>query len=166
MKQFLFLVLASLSFMSFHPIYISMAEVEYKEKEKRIEIAVKIFSDDLQKVISRDEGEVVEIATKREHKDANKYIIKYLKKNFKLFTSNEKELEWEYVGRELDKNEAFALWVFMKVDKVKKLKGLKLYNNILIDFKDGQTNKISFRKDKGTYKKFDTYRDQQLIQLF
>ncbi len=167
MKSFSLLILLGLLFFSFndHPIFISMAEIDYKEKEKRIEIAIKIYSDDLQKVLSQEEKQMIEIATDREHPQATAYITQYLKKNFKLYSAN-KQLSWEYVGRELDQEEAFALWIFLKVDKVKRLKGLKLYNNILIDYRASQVNKISFRKNKDRYKKFDSYKDHQINQLF
>ncbi len=149
-----------------HPIYVSTAEIDYKTKERRIEMAVKIFSNDLQSAISAKEGNRVEIGTKQEEAAiATKYIKEYLHENFKLY-SNDKELEWEYVGRELDRQDDFAIWVFLKVEKVRKLKDLVLYNNILIEHQEGQKNKISFRTDSEQYRKFDTYLDAEKVKLF
>lgn len=161
------LVLICFSFVAAdeHPIFISMAQVDYKTKLDRLEIAVKIFSDDLQKVITKKEGQTIEIGTDREHKDATAYIKAYVEENFKL-SNNGKELELEYVGRELERKDFFAMWVYYKVEKVKRLKDLKLYNNILIDYERTQKNKISFRVDDERYKKFDTYLEYETVQLY
>lgn len=161
------LLLICFSFVSAddHPIFISMAQVDYKTKLNRLEIAVKIFSDDLQKVITKNEGKTIEIGTEREHKDATTYIKSYVKENFKLY-NNGKELELEYVGRELERKDFFAMWVYYKVEKVKRLKDLTLYDNILIDYERTQKNKISFRVDNQRYKKFDTYLDYETVKLY
>jgi len=147
-----------------HPIYISMAEIDYKSKANRLEIAVRVYSDDLQKAISAKEGELIEIGTDREHPEAVAYIKEYLRTNFKLYNKG-KPLEWEYVGRELKRQEFFAMWVYLKVDKLRKLKELKLYNNILIAYQERQENKISFRVDRGPYKKYNTYKGHQEVML-
>jgi hypothetical protein len=168
MKAKIFLLtLVCISLMSSmeHPIFISMAQVDYKTKSDRLEIAVKIFSDDLQKVISKKNDQTIEIGTDREHKDATRYIREYVESNFKIYNNN-KELKLEYVGRELERKDFFAMWVYFKVEKVKRLKNLKLYDNILIDYERTQKNKISFRVDNERYRKFDTYLDHEEVLLF
>jgi hypothetical protein len=146
MKKISFLVLIAVVLMSFmeHPIYVSTSEIDYNSEDKQLEIAIKIFSDDLEEVLSLEKGETVEIGTNREHPKATEYIVAYLREHFKLEV-NGKDVSFEYVNRKLIKDEFFAMWVLVQVPKVNKLKSLSLENDILVDFNNGQQNHIKFR---------------------
>ena len=153
MKKISFLIFIALILMSFmeHPIYVSTSEIDYNKEDKRIEIAIKIFSDDLEEVLSATKGEAIEIGTNREHPKATEYITEYIREHFKLEV-NGKYTDFEYVNRKLVKDEFFAMWVLIQVPKVNKLKSLVLENDILVDFNDGQQNHIKFRDSgEGTY---------------
>ena len=153
MKKISFLVLIAVALMSFmeHPIYVSTSEIDYNKDSKQLEIASKIFSDDLEEVLSLEKGEKVEIGTNREHPKATEYIVAYLREHFKLEV-NGKDVSFEYVNRKLIKDEFFAMWVLIQVPKVSKLKSLVLENDILVDFNNGQQNHIKFRDSgEGTY---------------
>jgi len=146
MKRISFLVLLAVFLMSFlkHPIYVSTSEIDYNKEGKVLEIAIKIFSDDLEEVLTALKGESVEIGTNREHPKATEYITEYLRDHFKLEV-NGKNVTFEYVNRKLIKGEFFAMWVLVQVPRVSKLKSLVLENDILVDFNDGQQNHIKFR---------------------
>ncbi|MFT5646016.1 MAG: hypothetical protein ACI976_000692 [Aureispira sp.] len=153
MNKINFLVLVAVFLMSFlnHPIYVSTSEIDYNKEDKVLEIAIKIFSDDLEEVLSAKTGEAIEIGTNREHPKATEYITAYLREHFKLEV-NGKDVRFEYVNRKLVKDEFFAMWVLIQVPKVNKLKSLVLENNILVDFNDGQQNHIKFRDSgNGSY---------------
>lgn len=150
--------------MTFHPIYISNTEINYKEDTKKIEIAIKIFSDDLQEAISKKHGTTIEIGTEREPENAEDLIMKYLQENFKI-ELNGANVPFEYVHRYLEKKDFFALWILVQVPKVRTIKSLKLYNNILIDTHSEQQNIINFREGLNAYKKFITYRGRTSVVL-
>lgn len=150
--------------MDFHSVYVSNTEIDYKADTKVLEISIKIFSDDLQKAISLERGMDVEIATEREHAQATEFIIAYLNKHFKMEV-NGKATSFEYVNRVLDKKELFALLILVKVPKVKSLKSLKLFNDILIDTHSQQQNFINFRDAKGTYQKYITKKNSTTVVL-
>ena len=160
---FVFLIPFLIS-MTPHPIYVSTTEIDYKPTEKSIEIAIKIFSDDLEDVLSASNGINIEIGTDREHPKAKEYIMNYLRKHFQLEV-NDKTIEYEYVAKRMIKKDFFAMWIFLKATKVRKAKSIKLTNNILIDFHPKQQNIISYRGSAGPYQKFTTYKGQTKIQL-
>lgn len=166
-KIYILLVLLTMTLMSFfaHPIYVSTSEIDYNKEEKRLEIAIKIFSDDLEKVLSAKKGEDVEIGTDREHAKATEYIIEYLKTHFEV-EINGKNTDFEYVNRRLIKDDFFAMWVLIQVPKVNRLKSLVLKNNILIDFNNGQQNHIKFRDSgEGTYIRKVTSKGHEQVVL-
>lgn len=153
MKKISFLIFIAVVLMSFmkHPIYVSTSEIDYNKEDKILEIAIKIFSDDLEEVLSATKGEAVEIGTNREHPKATEYITEYLRNHFKLEV-NGKDVSFEYVNRKLIKDEFFAMWVLIQVPRINKLKSLVLKNDILLDFNNGQQNHIKFRDSgEGTY---------------
>lgn len=153
MKKISFLILIAVILMSFmeHPIYVSTSEIDYNKEDRQLEIAIKIFSDDLEEVLSIEKGEKVEIGTDREHPQATAYIVEYLREHFKL-EINGKEASFEYVNRKLIRDEFFSMWVLIQVPRINKLKSLVLENDILVDFNDGQQNHIKFRDSgEGSY---------------
>lgn len=143
------LCLIAFSLLSFsaHPIYLSTTEIDYNKKTKTLEIAIKIFSDDLGEVLSEEQGTTVEIGTDREHKDATALITKYLEEHF-VVELNGKPKRFRYVTRGKIQEDFYATWVLLEVPKVTKIKSLKLRNDILMEYNEGQQNYVKFREDK------------------
>jgi hypothetical protein len=167
MKKYFFFVLVVLPvFFSadFHPIYVSTTQVEYNESNKSLDIAIKVFSDDLESAISKSEGSLVEIGTEKEALNATELIVGYVKKNFSLEV-NGKEVEYKFISRKLEKKDFFAMWILVQVEKVRKLKSMKITNNLLIDLNYQQQNIISFRDSDGSKKKFTTYRNKTEVVI-
>lgn len=153
------------SFVSFHPIYISTAEIDYNKERKAIEIAVKVFSDDLEKILTKQEGTTIEIGTDREDPNATQYIIEYFKDHFQL-ELNGKKVDLTYVNRKLLKEEFFAMWVLFEVPKINKIKSLSLKNNVLIDLHEEQKNYVKFRETRsGSYNRMITSRGSETVVL-
>lgn len=126
-----------------HPIYISSTEIAYKEKAKSIEITVKIFSDDLEKVLSDQLKKKIEIGTDREDSKTDEYISEYLNKHFHIHADN-KKLNYKLIGRENgSKSDMFAMYLYLEVKNIKPFKNLQVENSILIDEFYNQLNFIS-----------------------
>ena len=127
-----------------HPVYVSVAEIEYKPQKQSLEIGLKIFSDDLSTALSMENQQLIEIGTEREHKDATILLQKYIKKHFYLYV-NEKNVELEYIGREFIRQDFFAVWVYFEVRNVENLNNLYIKNTILQELFATQNNIINFR---------------------
>ncbi len=121
--------------------------MDYNKKAKTLEIAIKIFSDDLGEVLSEEEGTVVEIGTDREHQDATSMIKDYLEEHF-VVEVNGKKKPFRYITRKTTQEDFYAIWVLLEVPKVNNIKTLKLKNDILIAHKNGQRNYVKFREDR------------------
>ena len=168
MKTFLSFILISFILCSSfvpHPIFISNTEIDYKSKDKKIEIAIKIFSDDLQEVLTKTNRSPIEIGTDREHADATQFIIEYLRQHFKI-KINGKSTEFTYVNRKMIKKDFFAMWILLEVNKVNRLKSLEVTNEILISLHPTQQNIVTFRNGNSVYKKFTAYKEHSKLKLF
>ena len=136
-----------------HPIYLSSTEVSYKPKTKILEISVKVFSDDFEKILSDIHKEKIEIGTDREHPKVQEYIMAYLSKNLKI-TADQKRLDYRFVGREPgEKSDMFAYYIYLEVKNTAPFKTLYVENSMFVEEFTNQLNFISCHtKSKGLIK--------------
>lgn len=131
--SFVFLVIASL-----HPLHVSVTEIEMDDKDKRLEIMMRVFMDDL------------EVTLKNEYKNPDLDILNprgltvdqmmenYLKRHFKIMLDN-KSVVTKYLGHEQE-GDAFIFYV--EVGNVKKWKTINVQNSIITDTFDDQSNLV------------------------
>jgi len=130
-----------------HPMHVTVTEVEYDKESKAIEMSMHIFVDDLEKHIRLlEKNEALEILELNEV-DRNQVLNKYFVNNV-LLKVNEKSQTTNYLGHEV---EGEALWVFMEVEDVKKLKTLEITNMTLLELYDDQANLIHFEHEGEVY---------------
>jgi hypothetical protein len=124
-----------------HPIHISVTEIEYDEKDKALEIMMRVFMDDL------------EITMKKRHQDPNLDITRptklsldqmmeeYLKSHF-IMRLDEKVQRHQYLGHERD-GDAFVFYI--EVPKVKKWNKITVTNSVLMETYEDQSNLVHVR---------------------
>jgi hypothetical protein len=159
----LFLVIICSSF-GRHPIYVSNTEIKFNKKSNRLEIAIKIFSDDLEKVISTIQSKPIEFDTKREDNNANDYIVDYIRDNLKIELNN-KSTTLEFVNRRHTKEDFYAMWVLFVVKDVRRIKNFSIKNTILLNQLIGQRNYISYTNELNEFKKYTTFKDKEFIRI-
>ena len=132
------------TFSSLHPFHISVTDIEYDAEARSVEIAQKIFMDDLEEVLVAKEDRLVDLIDK-EQKEANDSLIEsYLKKHFTL-TINGKRVEYEFLGTQVEDD---AIWCFMEVPKTRKFKSIEVRNTLLMDRFDDQLNLIHVKHEE------------------
>jgi hypothetical protein len=125
-----------------HPFHVSVSDIKYKEEQKVIQISTRIFLDDLEVALRTFSGnEKLNITAKEEWDFVNEQLGKYVLENLKL--SNEKgEMETKYIGAEIEDE---VIWIYVEIEKVKKLKTVKVWNSMLTESFDDQENLVHFR---------------------
>jgi hypothetical protein len=106
MKTILFALLLSISpiFTNSnikHDYYFSSTTIEHNKQNESLEITSTYYTDDLEKAVEKEYNIKLALGTKKEHKEADKYMKKYFQENFKLVI-NGKILEYEYIGKEVE----------------------------------------------------------------
>lgn len=119
-----------------HPFYVSVTEISHNAGEKSLEISCKVYVDDLEAIIKKNYGAVVDFTKEADQKNIDKYVADYILKNLKL-TADGKAINLTYLGAE---KESESAWVFMEVKNVAPFKKLDFQNSILYDFIDSQIN--------------------------
>ncbi|MGK7391243.1 MAG: DUF6702 family protein [Candidatus Cyclobacteriaceae bacterium M2_1C_046] len=134
------LLLPIFSFLvSFHPLYVSVTEIEHDSKEKRLEITMRIFIDDLELSIKNKVNQpYLDITQPGDGYSTDKFIEDYLQGKLKI-KLNGKEKEVEYIGHEV---ELPVVFIYAQVSNVKKFKEISVFNSMIMETYDTQTNLV------------------------
>lgn len=134
---YLFLLLINyMSGMPLHAFHVSVCEIEYDEKQRRLEITHRIFLDDLEIALTDWSGEQVDVLNPADPKQLNEWIGKYVseKTSYEL---NGKNVIASYLGSEKEES---VMYAYQVITDVKKVKSLKVTNTLLMETYDDQAN--------------------------
>lgn len=143
MRIILYSLLLSLCASFTHPIHISLTNIDFDEDESSFVIAVKIFKDDFQTVISKKYN--VEYNVDEELNSQTKtYVNKYFNENFSLYINNRKvdNNDLSFIKKETNFE---AIWLYYKLNNIKDLKNIKLRSSFLDDLYPDQKNLVIFK---------------------
>lgn len=121
-----------------HPLHVSVTEIEMNDTEKRLQIMMRVFMDDLE-VTLRKEFRYPELDI-LDPKEAtlNQMMGAYLSSHFKISLDN-KPQTIKYLGHE---QEGDAFIFFIEVANVKKWKTIQVQNDIIMDVYHDQSNLV------------------------
>lgn len=135
MRLFVLLTFSLLLFCSeAHPIHISVTEIQFNRESKKIECSVKLFADDLEKVIGDST-----LGLKNRFDSTDHKILNYLDTAL-ILESKGKKLNRTFIGKELDKQ---VIWLYFEFD-FKNKHSLHLYNALLVEEFPDQDNIVHF----------------------
>lgn len=122
-----------------HPFYVSLCNIEHNPKTKQVEVSVKVYVDDLEKVMENETKKKLQIATPKESSETNSLVFSYLQKKIRLKV-NGKAQELKLLGKEVDSKDQTAIWVYLYAEKVGKVKDIEIRNEVFLDVLPGQSN--------------------------
>ena len=121
-----------------HNFYISICEIIYKKETKALEISFRFFIDDFEKAIHKYSNSEIFNSMGEKNAGSDKFIFNYLKDNFSMYNKNNQKIDYDFVGWESSDE---LCWCYVE-SSVKKLKSLKIYNNLLTEMFKGQKNLV------------------------
>lgn len=130
--------------MGFHPLHVSVTEIEMDEKDKRLEIMIRIFTDDLELSLRQKLNQPELDLLSQSEKARDEMVSGYLKDHFKI-TLDGKPQRANYLGHE---QEDLALIFYIEVPNVKKWKTIQIQNDIIMETHADQSNlvHVTFRE--------------------
>lgn len=132
-----------------HPYYMSVTDIEYRPAQKEIQIACKIFTDDLEDALKAEIKKSVTLTDGKDKAAKLELLRHYLQTHLKLVIDG-KAVAYELIGFE---NEQEATWNYLLVKNVSGFKAVTVYNDLLFQLRTGQINIIHF-KHKGETKSY------------
>lgn len=144
MLKTFFLTVLLFGNLNLHPVHVSVTDIEYDAERKALEMVSHIFLDDLEnhiRLLQKDR--FLDVLNPKGDKSSNDLIKNYFKERFKLVV-NGKEQAYNFLGYE---HEGAAIYVYVEVEKVKKLKSISVKNEVLLQLFDDQVNLVHVKVD-------------------
>tara|TARA_R110000787_G_scaffold48953_14_gene117573 strand:+ start:1917 stop:2414 length:498 start_codon:yes stop_codon:yes gene_type:complete len=134
-KKTLFLCIIPLLAFSAHKYYLSLTQIKYNQEEKSIEIIINVFMDDIETTLNNEFDIDLQLTTKKELKDSDRYFSNYLKEKLQIKVNN-KELEFNYLGKEYDGD---LIYFYLEMKEIENITSFEIINQILTkEFLDQQ----------------------------
>lgn len=128
----------------FHPFYISLTEIRYKADQKSLEIEQKIFWDDLEVALSKDNGQKVNFLQPTNKTELDRMIREYLLSHNQI-SINGQVVALKYLGYEIEED---AAWFYLEATEIPLPKTVEIKSTLLFDHFEGQQNIVNFYLDK------------------
>jgi hypothetical protein len=123
----------------FHPLHISVTEITFDEKEKELEIIMRVFTDDLETSIrAHKKDDAIDILSPK-GTTTDQLIKEYILPHFSVILDG-KIQSMSYLGHELDGQ---AILCYIQVPNVKKWKTIEVRNDVIMETYDDQSNLIN-----------------------
>lgn len=122
-----------------HDYHASIADVRFNPRTQSLEVAVKVFMDDLEDALSKRFKSKVEYSSSSEQ--VKKYLSDYLSANLAFEVEKGKPLQQRFVGSEED---ADVVWMYVEVPvKKSSLPQLYVKNAVLTELFSDQMNVVN-----------------------
>ncbi len=142
MKYKSIILLLALSLFSFfahaHDYHTSITDIKYNPRSQSLEVAVKVFTDDLEDALSRRNKAKI---TYNNSEKVKAYLHNYLSSALVFEAVKGKPMKYKLVGSEED---ADALWIYVEVPvAATNLQQLYIKNAVLTEIFDDQMNIVN-----------------------
>lgn len=122
-----------------HPLHVSVTDIVFDEKEKELEIVIRIFIDDLELSIRNQTNKPeLNLLTPKGGQNTDQLVGAYLQEHLKISLDG-KTHTTKYLGSEIDD---LALVCYVQVSGVKKWKTIEVKNNVIMETYDDQSNLV------------------------
>ena len=119
-----------------HPFFITLTELRFNPSSKKMELAQKIFWDDLEVALSKDAGVTVDFLKPKDKAKLESQVKAYLLKHTQVWV-NGKMVQLTYVVYEVEED---AAWFYLESTATTVPKTVEVQNTLLLRDFDGQQN--------------------------
>lgn len=119
----------------------SIADMEYNPKTKSLQVVIKFFVDDFEKVLEQENNVRLFLGTEKEHEEADRFIQNYLNSHF-IIEQSKGSLASTFIGKEVDKD---YVWAYLEFDKFKVNESSSISNTLLVKYFSEQANKVNYK---------------------
>ncbi|HYF69773.1 MAG TPA: DUF6702 family protein [Ohtaekwangia sp.] len=138
LTHWFFTFLFSVGLTGLHPIHVSVTDIEFDEKDKALEIMMRVFTDDLETTMRKHENKPDLDILNPKGTTLDKLMADYMRSNFEV-TLDGKVQKLNYLGNERD-GDVFVFYI--EVSNIKKWNQINVLNTILMETFDDQSNLV------------------------
>ena len=134
--SFLFISLATLCSFSVHKFYVSIYQINYVPEKKMIQITSRIFTDDLNAVLTKKYNQKIHIGETLESEQDVTLLKRYILENLSIKIDNKLQ-SINYLSKELEGNIVIC---YLNIKNISKVKSFEIQNTALLELNEEQQN--------------------------
>jgi hypothetical protein len=124
----------------FHPIHLSITEIEHNEKSKALQMTMRIFIDDLELSIRKKmNDEELDLLEPGKGRTTDNLVKEYLAEHVRLKVDR-KAVKINYLGHEI---EGPAMICYIEIENIKKFTTIEVTNSVILETHDDQSNLVN-----------------------
>jgi hypothetical protein len=127
-----------------HPFYVSLTDIRYNPEHDRLEMAQRIFWDDLEVALSQQYQKKVDFLNPDDPQELEKFIEAYLLEKNEIHINGGK-VTLKYLGHEIEEDTA---WFYLEGSIAATPEKARIKNSVLIHVYDTQQNIVNFYLEK------------------
>lgn len=132
---FIAILLPLASFTAMHKFYVSVTQIEYVKEKESVEIVMRIFIEDLEKLLRERYDKNITLNESNTEKQIDSYIEKYIAKKV-LIKINNNLLDFKFLGKEYEDDIVFC---YLEIGNISEITDFEISNNLFFDaFKEQQ----------------------------
>ena len=116
-------------FLVFHPLYISVTEINHNAKDKTLEVSCKMFTNDFEATLEKSAHVKVDLSEPANKRVTDKLITDYVSAHLQLKVDG-RAVVLHYIGSE---KEADGTWCYFQVNDIPAVKRIDIMNSLLYD---------------------------------
>jgi len=146
LKIFLYGLVVALSgvLLSAHPFKASVTELNFNDRSGRLELTVKLFTDDLEECVREKTGKLLFLDTKKEIPEAGREIAQYLGSGL-VIKLDGKPVEFEFLGKEYESD---VTWCYLESGPITFPSEVYVHNSIMTERYPTQSNIVHIQAGK------------------
>jgi hypothetical protein len=122
-----------------HDFHTSLTEVNYNSKTGSLEVSIRVFTDDLEKMLNENK-QIKPLKIEDDSQKIDPLLEQYFRKNFALIGPNKEVKLAKFYGKE---KEADGTWLYFEISDCQHIKEFTIYNAIFQDMFTDQTNLVN-----------------------
>jgi len=123
----------------FHPVHVSVLNVEFAKGGKSIDLSFKAFTSDFELAIAHNYSIALNLGKPNENPDAINYINKYFSGVFSISINNKDHLKPIFKKKEFNED---AIWLYFTIPLNERVKDMVISDLLLMDIYEDQTNLV------------------------
>jgi len=135
----------------YHPIHVSVTNIDLEPDEGKMELSVKIFADDFQDLILHKYSVQLKITDQEQPGEKIGSVNRYIREALQFEVNGQKIKELEFSKSELNEE---AIWLYYRYDHGSRIRKINVRNTLMNEKFDDQTNLliVSYKSIQNGYR--------------
>jgi hypothetical protein len=135
---FIALLIPLVSFAAIHKFYVSVTQIEYIEEKESVQMIMRIFVDDLEKLLRTRYDKSITLDESKKDDQIDAYIGKYLANKVEVKINN-KLVAFKFLGKEYEDDIVFC---YLEINNISDINDFEITNNLFFEIFKEQQNII------------------------